>query len=331
MTDFVSKMEDLANYTDPEDDVYFYHADHLGSASWITDASGIPVQHLQYLPFGESFVDQHTSGYEERYTFTGKEKDSETGYYAFGARYYDCDLSGIFLSVDPMSDKYPSLSPYAYCAWNPVKLVDPDGMTANPVYDTEGNYLGDTKEGFTGAPIIVNDIRLNQCIKTENDILQNLTAETVSIYGKYFDDVASALSSSAQEKIFTHIVSNLEGTEVGEYVFSMSEIGGKINYYYGDEKVEANFASSSKQSKIFARHTYDLYETTVENLQCSVLNHEWYGHIKMGWGNGNQKATKSEGGTHYKCYQFVINSPLFKKTTEKYQEFYKTTYDHFSR
>ncbi len=58
---------------------------------------------------------------------TGKEKDSETGYYAFGARYYDCDLSGIFLSVDPMSDKYPNISPYAYCAWNPVKLVDPDG------------------------------------------------------------------------------------------------------------------------------------------------------------------------------------------------------------
>ena len=65
-------------------------------------------------------------------SFTGKEKDSETGYYAFGARYYDCDLSGIFLSVDPMSDKYPSISPYAYCAWNPVKLVDPDGESPIP-------------------------------------------------------------------------------------------------------------------------------------------------------------------------------------------------------
>ena len=45
----------------------------------------------------------------------------------FEARYYDSDLSGLFLSVDPMTDKYPSLSPYAYCAWNPVKMVDPDG------------------------------------------------------------------------------------------------------------------------------------------------------------------------------------------------------------
>ena len=60
-------------------------------------------------------------------SFTGKEKDSETGFYYFGARYYDPNLSGLFLSVDPMADKYPSISPYAYCAWNPVKLVDPDG------------------------------------------------------------------------------------------------------------------------------------------------------------------------------------------------------------
>jgi RHS repeat-associated protein len=57
---------------------------------------------------------------------TGKEKDAETGYHYFGARYYNSDLS-LWLSVDPMSDKYPSLSPYNYCAWNPMKLVDPDG------------------------------------------------------------------------------------------------------------------------------------------------------------------------------------------------------------
>ena len=60
-------------------------------------------------------------------SFTGKEKDSETGFYYFGARYYDPSLSGLFISVDPMADKYPSISTYAYCAWNPVKLVDPDG------------------------------------------------------------------------------------------------------------------------------------------------------------------------------------------------------------
>ena len=60
------------------------------------------------------------------YTFSAKEKDSETGLSYFGSRYYSSDLS-IWLSVDPMSDKYPSLSPYVYCANNPVKVVDPNG------------------------------------------------------------------------------------------------------------------------------------------------------------------------------------------------------------
>ena len=61
-------------------------------------------------------------------SFTGKEKDEETGYGYFGARYMDHELMTMWLSVDPMSDKYPSISPYAYCAWNPIKLVDPDGQ-----------------------------------------------------------------------------------------------------------------------------------------------------------------------------------------------------------
>ncbi len=64
--------------------------------------------------------------YSARYTFSGKERDEETGYSYFGARYYNSSYS-IWLSVDPMSDKYPSLSPYAYCADNPIKLVDPNG------------------------------------------------------------------------------------------------------------------------------------------------------------------------------------------------------------
>ena len=63
----------------------------------------------------------------ECFTFTGKERDSETGFSYFGARYYDSDIFTGWLSVDPMADKYPGLSPYAYCALNPIRLVDPDG------------------------------------------------------------------------------------------------------------------------------------------------------------------------------------------------------------
>ena len=63
------------------------------------------------------------------YTFSAKEKDSETNLSYFGARYYTSDLS-VWLSVDPMSDKYPSMSPYVYCKNSPVVLFDPDGEDA---------------------------------------------------------------------------------------------------------------------------------------------------------------------------------------------------------
>ena len=123
----LSKVSDRLCCGDMDSAVYFYHSDHLGSASWITNGNGTPIQHLQYMPYGEPFVNERTSSYEERFTFTGKERDSETGFSYFGARYYDSDILTSWLSVDPMADKYPNISPYAYCAWNPIRLVDPDG------------------------------------------------------------------------------------------------------------------------------------------------------------------------------------------------------------
>ena len=66
------------------------------------------------------------SFFADIHTFSAKEKDLETGLSYFGSRYYSSDLS-IWLSVDPMSDKYPSLSPYTYCANNPINIEDQDG------------------------------------------------------------------------------------------------------------------------------------------------------------------------------------------------------------
>ena len=110
-----------------EEDLYFYHTDHLGSSSWITFTDGSVTQHLQNLPFGEPFIDQRATSYDVRFKFTGKEMDSETGYQYFGARYYDSDLS-VWLSVDPLSDFRQGISPFNYVQWNPINRIDPSGM-----------------------------------------------------------------------------------------------------------------------------------------------------------------------------------------------------------
>lgn len=63
---------------------YFYHADHLGSASYVTDALGLVSQHVQYYPFGETWVEEHSNRQRTPFLFTGKELDEETGLYYFG-------------------------------------------------------------------------------------------------------------------------------------------------------------------------------------------------------------------------------------------------------
>ena len=140
-------LHDMTSPTAGTMDRYFYHPDHLGSSSWITDGSGNAIQHLHYLPFGEDWVDQRNASWSAPYTFSGKEKDVETGYSYFGARYYDSGLS-IWLSVDPMSDKYPNLTPYAYCANNPVILVDPDGREVEWHPDGNGNLIADKGDNY---------------------------------------------------------------------------------------------------------------------------------------------------------------------------------------
>ncbi len=127
----------------PGEPIFYYHSDHLGSASFLTDTNGIETQELVYLPFGEDWVDMkyNTQQYDTPYKFNGKEKDEETGYNNYGARYY-YDWASIWLSVDPMSDKYPNLTSYNYCANNPVMLIDPDGREIGDYYDSDSRYLG---------------------------------------------------------------------------------------------------------------------------------------------------------------------------------------------
>lgn len=271
---------------------------------------------------------------EHTTSFTGKERDEETGYGYFGARYMDHELTTMWLSVDPMADKYPSMSPYSYCSLNPVKLVDPDGMEINPVYDFDGNFLGNTKEGFTGEPIIINSKALARCIDfyQASDISELSMEQVLSGFGETFDKIEKrkdGLSSKTQEKIFTDIVSKMEGTSVYDQTFSMNDIGGSIKYYNKAKNNPGNIGTDIRNGIIYANHQYDYYETTVENIQSSVVYHEWIGHLKMGWGNGDQMSRANTGGTHYMCYLSVITSPIFNRTTEKYQKFNLKMFDYF--
>ncbi len=108
------------------EEIFFYHTDHLGSTSYITDAKANVAQFDAYLPYGELLVDEHSSTEEMPYKFNGKELDEETGLYYYGARYMNPRTS-LWYGVDPLAEKYVSTGSYVYCIDNPIRLIDPDG------------------------------------------------------------------------------------------------------------------------------------------------------------------------------------------------------------
>ena len=128
----------------PNDDYekmqFYYHPDHLGSSSYITNLDGEVLQHIEYVPFGEVFIEERNNTWNTPYLFNAKEFDEETGMYYYGARYYEPRLS-LWMSVDPLTEKSPNVSAYVYCFGNPLKYIDPIGLDS-VYWGQDGTKLG---------------------------------------------------------------------------------------------------------------------------------------------------------------------------------------------
>lgn len=130
--------DDLPDRDGPYDEdqrkpIWWYHTDHLGSSTYLTDNFGRPSHYYETLPFGEMMVEHNQSanvpsgvGYDNKYKFNGKELDDATQMYYYGARYYDPRIS-IFVSVDPLAEQ--TMEPYLYTGNNPIMFTDPTGMS----------------------------------------------------------------------------------------------------------------------------------------------------------------------------------------------------------
>src|SRR5690554_968902 len=140
--------------------IWWYHSDHLGSSTYLTDNFGRPSHYYETLPFGEMMVEHNQSanngvGYDNKYKFNGKELDDATGMYYYGARYYDPRIS-IFVSVDPLAEQ--TMEPYSYVSNNPINLIDPTGMSAEGPHDPPGGE----DEGTVLPELIIDKRDLHQ-------------------------------------------------------------------------------------------------------------------------------------------------------------------------
>jgi RHS repeat-associated protein len=111
-------------------DKYYYIKDHLGSIRAILNDANQVVESHDYYPFGldmpsRSYISPQITE-RNKELFTGKERDSETGWDYFGARYYDPAI-GRWLSVDPLAEETFDVTPYHYTHNNPLNRSDQNG------------------------------------------------------------------------------------------------------------------------------------------------------------------------------------------------------------
>ena len=232
--------------------------------------------------------------------FTGKERDRETGFSYFGARYYDSDLSGLFLSVDPidlsglflsvdpMADKYPNISPYAYCAWNPVRLVDPDGDTIINAYE----QYKDISTNVAYYQHLIQNSKDADVIKAYNDQIDYVIEEN-----KKYMTVASLLDSFVK-------------TNKDEYdlIDNISFAGSPINIYVGLKDDRYDSGTGAVGTTTFR---YFLGE---ENEVIGILNNQFKIDIYLDGFNDEHKGLGTLSN-EFGDVLFAISRPDYNNNT----------------
>ncbi|MFV0290457.1 MAG: RHS repeat domain-containing protein [Mangrovibacterium sp.] len=177
------------------------HTLYPSSASYITNLDGEVVQHVEYVPFGEVFIEERNNTWNTPFLFNGKEYDSETGLYYYGARYYDARVS-LWYGVDPLATYNPvieteqyidgqhnggvfnsfNLNVYGYCYQNPVKLVDPNGKQIYPQYILEPTIEQFKQAALETKKCAINVAqRINTALQVKSGI--SLTGRTNGVAG----------------------------------------------------------------------------------------------------------------------------------------------------
>ena len=189
------------------------------------------------------------------YLFNGKELDTETGLYYYGARYYDPRVS-LWLNVDPLAEKYPNISPYTYVANNPIKFVDYDGRDFGIYIDLKRKTVTIKATYYTTESDLNS---ANQAIKIWNDAS-----------GKYNYTYRNAAGNKVSLKINFELTTSVIKPENGESRLKAfdrilsKDKSGEANSYriLSDSKVEEGTNGTTSEGKSIMVKTSRAYTET---------------------------------------------------------------------
>src|SRR5699024_2333762 len=158
------------------------------------------------------------NSYNSPFKFNGKEYDAETGNYYYGARYMNPKWS-MWLGVDPLAEKYPSISPFAYVANNPINAIDPDGRI---IFRINGDPPYKINNGVLSGPKVFNDIT-NQTYRPK----MSGGVKAVVLHRTVSSNATSAINTTKNNKGLTgfHIVIDKDGT-----IFQLNNFENRANH-----------------------------------------------------------------------------------------------------
>ncbi|GHV17568.1 hypothetical protein FACS1894169_12980 [Bacteroidia bacterium] len=200
---------------------HYYLNDHLGNNRMTVNQNGVKTQWNHYYPFGTAFADKYDNGTNQPYKYNGKELDQMHGLnlYDYSARYYESAI-GRFTTVDPLAEKYYSISPYAYCANNPLRYVDlkGDSLTYHGDRDAAINMHNTHLGGYYTTSIDENGLVSMSAVSGMD--LSKMTPEQ-----KAYADVLDAVVNGTDGMTTIDIVENSSDVLIGDLQLSAIDVG----------------------------------------------------------------------------------------------------------
>ena len=205
----------------------YFHPDHLGSTSVLTDSNGVSEQDVAYYPYGETRINTGTA--DVAYKYTGKEQDNSTGLYFYEARYYDPVL-GRFISADtlvPSTTDPQAFNRYSYARNNPIIFNDPSGHFFKSIFKgikkafkSVEKFVFKNRAYLTGGQSIYMDWALTN--RTIGPYVRMAAAAAASYYG-------GPLGAGA----FSAYTTRLDGGSFGDAIKAGAITGGTSAAFQG--------------------------------------------------------------------------------------------------
>lgn len=212
---------------------HFYLTDHLGNNRVVANATGTVIQKNHYYPFGTAFAETSTTEQgKQPYKYNNKELDQMHGLniYDYSARHYESTI-GRFITIDPMAEKYYSISPYVYCANNPLKYIDPTGMMYDDYFNKDGDYLGTDNDPKSRKVRVMSQENWNSNKQGEKTIDPAVGRANSDLHSKsrikneaslkiysYYNDTGVELKSDKGEYLMAFITSSVKNEVLGKKI-----------------------------------------------------------------------------------------------------------------